>query len=104
MTESRGSCEEVLGSVLVKLIKIKKKSRFTLVLLVLSLLLPFSCFESRWQSPYAASLSLKLSLGKKIYIFSVDFERVAPQLLGFSKAHILLKIASKRFWNVFFTF
>ena len=42
----------------------KKKWRFALVL-ILYLLLPFSCFESRWHSPCAASLSLKLFLGKK---------------------------------------
>ena len=39
------------------------------------------------------------SLGKKIYIFSVVFERVAPQLLGFSKAHIFLKVASKHYYS-----
>ena len=34
-------------------------------MLILYLLLPFSCFESRWHSPCAVSLSLKLFLGKK---------------------------------------
>ena len=101
MTVSRGSCEEVLGSVLVKLLKIKKKSRFTLVLLVLSLLLPFSCFESRWQSPYAASLWLKLSLGKKSGNIILLWVEMTDKVKDLSLPELLLPLTDFFFFFLF---